>query len=597
MMLPPRDDLHFVLFDWLQAGTLAQQPAFAHVDRDSMDAMIDAALDLAEAEFLPHAAKSDANPPTFNDGRVAIIPEVAQALAAYRESGFFGMQAPLDEGGLGLPYTLAAAIAGIFSCANVATNGYAFLTQAAANLIREAGSEDQKRRYLPPLVEGRWFGTMCLSEPQAGSSLADIRTVAEPLPDGRYALRGNKMWISSGDHEMAENIVHLVLAKIPGGPPGSKGISLFLVPRMQVDGDGQAGARNGVTLLGLNHKLGTHGQVNCLLGFGDEQTCIGELVGAPHDGLRGMFVMMNEARIGVGLGAAMGGYAGYRAALAYAKERRQGRAVNERDPATPMVPIIQHADVRRMLLRAKSYVEGSLALCLYAARLIDDAKSDGAAAQDAQALVDLLTPIVKAWPSDYALEANSIAIQVHGGAGYTRDFPVERLWRENRINAIHEGTNGIQAMDLLGRKLLGDGGKAFGLLSGRVAATLAAARQHSALAPLADILAPRWDKLGPAILAAGKTARTDLDLALANAYLLLDAMGHAVVAWLWLDQAVCAADALAAEGVSASRRALLQGKQAAAQYFISWELPGKDAQLERFTAVDPLCRDLDAALL
>jgi hypothetical protein len=306
---------------------------------------------------------------------------------------------------------------------------------------------------------------------------------------------------------------------------------------------------------------------------------------------------MNEARIGVGLGAAMGGYAGYRAALAYAKERRQGRAVNERDPATPMVPIIQHADVRRMLLRAKSYVEGSLALCLYAARLIDDAKADGAAAQDAQALVDLLTPIVKAWPSDYALEANSIAIQVHGGAGYTRDFPVERLWRENRINAIHEGTNGIQAMDLLGRKLLGDGGKAFGLLSARVQATLAAARQDSALAPLADILAARWDKLGPAILAAGKTARTDLDLALANAYLLLDAMGHAVVAWLWLDQAVCAAEALAAEGVSASRRALLQGKQAAAQYFISWELPGKDAQLERFTAIDPLCRDLDAALL
>jgi butyryl-CoA dehydrogenase len=597
MMLPPRDDLNFLLFDWLQAATLTEQPAFAHVDRDSMEAMIDAALDLAEAEFLPHAAKSDANPPTFNDGRVAIIPEVAQALAAYRESGFFGMQAPLDEGGLGLPYTVTAAIGGIFSCANVATNGYAFLTQAAANLIRAAGSEDQKRRYLPALVEGRWFGTMCLSEAQAGSSLADIRTSAEPLPDGRYALRGNKMWISSGEHEMAENIVHLVLAKIPGGPPGSKGISLFLVPRMQVDGEGRAGERNGVTLIGLNHKLGTHGQVNCLLGFGEEQICIGELVGAPHDGLRGMFVMMNEARIGVGLGAAMGGYAGYRAALAYAKERRQGRAVNERDPATPMVPIIQHADVRRMLLRAKSFVEGSLALCLYAARLIDDAKADDAAAQDAQALVDLLTPIVKAWPSDYALEANSIAIQVHGGAGYTRDFPVERLWRENRINAIHEGTNGIQAMDLLGRKLLGDNGKAFALLSARVEATLAAARRDPALSPLADILAMRWAKLGPAIHAAGRTARGDLDLALANAYLLLDGMGHAVVAWLWLDQAVCAGAVLSSGDISAPRQALLLGKQAAARYFISWELPGKDAQLERFTAIDPLCRDLDPAQL
>ncbi|HWR95678.1 MAG TPA: acyl-CoA dehydrogenase [Arenimonas sp.] len=597
MMLPPRDDLHFLLFDWLHAETLAAQPAFSHVDRDSMDAMIDAALDLAEAEFLPHAAKSDASPPTFSDGRVSIIPEVAKALAAYREAGFFGMESPLDEGGLGLPYTLVAAIGGVFSCANVATNGYAFLTQAATNLIREVGSQDQKRRYLPALVDGRWFGTMCLSEPQAGSSLADIRTVAEPLPDGRYALRGNKMWISSGDHEMAENIVHLVLAKIPGGPPGSKGISLFLVPRRQVDAEGHAGARNGVTLLGLNHKLGTHGQVNCLLGFGDDEPCIGELVGAPHDGLRGMFVMMNEARIGVGLGAAMGGYAGYRAALAYAKERRQGRAVGERDPGTPMVPIIAHADVRRMLLRAKSYVEGSLALCLFAARLIDDAKADGAGAAEAQALADLLTPIVKAWPSDYALEANSIAIQVHGGAGYTRDFPVERLWRENRINAIHEGTNGIQAMDLLGRKLLGDGGKAFGLLTQRVDATLAAARRDAALAPLAETLALRWSKLGPAIHAAGQTARDDLDLALANAYLLLDAMGHAVVAWLWLDQAVCASGMLAAGGLSAPRQSLLQGKQAAAQYFIRWELPGKDAMLERFTAIDPLCRDLDPALL
>ena len=594
-MLPPRDDLHFLLFDWLQAEKLSAIPEFAHVDADTMQAMLDAALALAEAEFLPHAAKSDANPPQFKDGRVELMPEIAQALAAYRDAGFFGMGTPPDEGGLGLPYTLVATIGGIFSCANVATNGYAFLTKAAANLIREVGSEDQKRRYLPPMVEGRWYGTMCLSEPQAGSSLADIRTTAEPLPDGRYALRGNKMWISSGDHEISENIVHLVLAKIPGGPAGSKGISLFIVPRRHVDGEGNAGARNGVTLIGLNHKLGTHGQVNCLLGFGESETCIGELVGAPHDGLRGMFVMMNEARIGVGIGATMGGYAGYRAALAYAKERRQGRAVGERDASSPMIPIIAHADVRRMLLRAKSYVEGGLALCLYAARLVDEAKSGGPGAAESQALVDLLTPIVKAWPSDYALEANSIAIQVHGGAGYTRDFPVERLWRENRINAIHEGTNGIQAMDLLGRKLLADGGRAFALLSARVEATLAAARNDEALAPLAAILESRWANFAPAIQAAGAAARADMDLALANAYLLLDAMGHAVVAWLWLDQALIASR-LQAEA-SGPQRSLLQGKIAAARYFITWELPGKDAQLVRFGALDPLCRDLDPELL
>lgn len=591
-MLPPRDELNFLLFDWLKLDAMPVRQDCAQLDRESVEAMLDAALDLAEAEFLPHAAKSDAYPPIFADGRVSIIPEVAQALAAYREAGFFGMEAPQSEGGLGLPYTLVATIGGIFSCANVATNGYAFLTLAAGNLIREVGSEAQKRRYLPAMMDGRWFGTMCLSEPQAGSSLADIRTTAELLPDGRYALRGNKMWISSGDHEMAENIVHLVLAKIPGGPPGSKGISLFIVPRRIVDADGNAGERNGVTLLGLNHKLGTHGQVNCLLGFGEHEPCIGELVGAPHDGLRGMFVMMNEARIGVGLGATMGGYAGYRAALSYAKERRQGRSVNERNPSTPMLPIIAHADVRRMLLRAKSFVEGGMALCLYASRLVDDAKAEDAGAAEAQALVDLLTPIVKAWPSDYALEANSIAIQVHGGAGYTRDFPVERLWRENRINAIHEGTNGIQAMDLLGRKLLGDGGKAFGLLSARVEQTLAAARQDAAISPLADSLAARWAKFSPAIANAGREAQGDLDLALANAYLLLDALGHAVVAWLWLDLALCAGTQLTNTELSDSRRHLLLGKQAAARYFITWELPCKDALLERFAVLDPLCRDL-----
>ena len=260
-----------------------------------------------------------------------------------------------------------------------------------------------------------------------------------------------------GEHELGGNIVHMLLAKIPGGPPGTKGISLFIVPKFRVDADGQVGARNGVTLAGLNHKLGYRGTTNCLLNFGEDGECIGELVGAPHEGMRQMFRMMNEARIGVGIAAAAIGYAGWRAALAYARERTQGRAMGQRDPATPMVPLVAHADVRRMLLRAKSYAEGALALCLYSARLVDEAH-DGDA--EAQALLDLLTPIVKAWPSDYALAANDIAIQVLGGAGYTRDFQVERLWRDNRLNAIHEGTNGIQALDLLGRKILGDGGKA-----------------------------------------------------------------------------------------------------------------------------------------
>ena len=256
------------------------------------------------------------------------------------------------------------------------------------------------------------------------------------------------MWISGGEHELAENIVHLVLAKIPGGPPGSKGVSLFVVTRYR------DGAPNGVTLAGLNHKMGYRGTVNCLLDFGGSGECVGELIGEPHQGLRQMFHMMNEARIGVGIGAAAIGCAGYEIALRYARERRQGRLPGQRDPSSPMLPLIAHADVRRMLLKAKSQAQGALALCLYAARLVNEV-ADGDA--EAQRLLDLLTPIVKAWPAEHALQANDLAIQVLGGAGYTRDFPLERMYRDNRLNPIHEGTNGIQAVDLLGRKVLGDG--------------------------------------------------------------------------------------------------------------------------------------------
>jgi butyryl-CoA dehydrogenase len=596
-MLPPRHDLDFLLHDWLRMSELAAHPRFAHVDRDTADAMLGAAIELAEQAYLPHAAKSDANPPTLVDGRVQLIPEIGQALAAYREAGFFGMEAPLEECGLGLPCVLASAMGGVFSAANVATNGYAFLTQAAANLIRHAASDEQRARWLPKMLAGEWFGTMCLSEPQAGSSVGDIRTIAEPRPDGTYAIKGNKMWISSGDHELAENIVHLVLAKIPGGPAGTKGISLFIVPRKRVGADGAITGDNGVTLVGLNHKLGTHGQVNCLLDFGGAGECIGELVGAPHEGMRHMFLMMNEARIGVGLGAAMSGYAGYRAALAYARERRQGRRPGERDASSPMVPIIEHVDVRRMLLASKAYVEGSLALCLYAAKLIDEARvGDDAARAEAQALVDLLTPVVKAWPSDYALAANDLAIQIHGGAGYTRDFPVERLWRENRINAIHEGTNGIQALDLLGRKLLGDQGRALGLLAARIQASLAACADDAELAPLAAELGAWLPRIGDAVARAGALAKTDPELAFGNAYALLDAFGHVVVGWQWLEQARVAGALLAGPDRGGPRADFLRGKRQAARWFITWALPTKRAPLALFAAGDATCRDATDAM-
>ncbi len=351
------------------------------------------------------------------------------------------------------------------------------------------------------MYEGRFFGTMCLSEPHAGSSLGDIRCSAEPIGNGDYRIRGSKMWISGGEHELSENIVHLVLAKLPDAPPGVKGISLFLVPRLRPDGD-DGHHDNHVVLAGLNHKMGQRGIVNRLLNFGEGGDCIGQLVGEPNRGLAQMFHMMNEARLEVGLGSVAVAYAGYRHSLAYAAQRPQGRHPDQRDPATGQVMIIEHADVRRMLLRQKSIVEGGLALCLYAARLVDEERtaSLNEGRHDAHLLLELLTPVCKAWCSHYGLQANELAIQVLGGYGYTRDYPVERLYRDNRINPIHEGTNGIQSIDLLGRKVALQDGAAMRRLMLLIQDDIAAADAHPSLAQHAQDLArpsiclarPRW---------------------------------------------------------------------------------------------------------
>lgn len=342
-----------------------------------------------------------------------------------------------------------------FQAANVGTASYPFLTIGNANLLLAHGSAEQVDTYVRPMVEGRFFGTMCLSEPQAGSSLADVTTRAEPQDDDSYRLFGNKMWISAGDHELSQNIVHLVLARITGAPAGVKGLSLFVVPKYLVSADGSIGERNDVALAGLNHTMGYRGTTNALLNFGEgfaspagAPGAVGFLVGQPHQGLASMFPMMNEARIGVGLGAAALGYTGYLRAVDYARSRPQGRSLDDKDPTTEQVPIIEHTDVRRMLLAQKAYVEGALALELYCSRLLDE-QLTAATAEDrdrALLLLDVLTPIAKSWPSPWCLEANSLAIQVHGGYGYTRGFAVEQLYRDNRLNPIHEGTHGIQAV-------------------------------------------------------------------------------------------------------------------------------------------------------
>jgi alkylation response protein AidB-like acyl-CoA dehydrogenase len=576
-----RRDLQFLLHEYLQIESLTQRPRFSGQSRADYDDVLELAERLADEKFAPHNREADISEPRIENGKVVLLPQVGEALTAFAEAGLLGTSADLSAGGMQLPTTLASAASAWFQAANTGTTGYAFLTIAAANMLIANASAEQIQQWAVPMLEGRYFGTMCLTEPQAGSSLADITTLAKPQADGSYRLFGSKMWISAGDHELSENIVHLVLAKIPGAPPGSKGISLFIVPRyLEEDAKGE---RNDIALVGLNHKMGNRGTVNTALVFGDgtfspggTAGAIGYLVGAEHRGLPYMFRMMNEARIGVGLGACAIGYTGYLKAVNYARERTQGRPLGSRDPTAPPVAIIEHPDVRRMLLAQKSYVEGGLALVLYCARLQDDAETleDAAAREGAERLLDMLTPIAKSWPSTWCLEANSLAIQVHGGYGYSREYDVEQHYRDNRLNAIHEGTHGIQAIDLLGRKVRRNHGDDYELLRTRITDTLGRAHARGGEAmDLAVSLELRLARLS-------ETTRTLLDAdeasALANATLYLEALGQIVVAWIWLEQF------LAAEGDDA----FYAGKRQAARYFFRYELPRADNPIDLLDQLD-----------
>ncbi|QDG53053.1 acyl-CoA dehydrogenase [Persicimonas caeni] len=587
-----RRDLDFLLYDCLHVDQLTEHPYFADHNRQTFEAVVDTAIRIARDKFEPHAAKLDREPPSFDGDRVHIIPEVAEAIEAFTEAGFLSASFDADDGGMQLPYSIAQAYMAVFYAANCATAGYPLLTLAAANLLATHATDEQKERFLEPMLQGRFFGTMCLSEPQAGSSLTDIETVAEPLGAGRYKIRGNKMWISGGDHELGENIVHLVLAKIPGGPPGVKGISLFIVPKMRLDDAGNPAEPNDVSLTGLNHKMGFRGTINTALNFGENDDCIGWLVGEEHQGLRYMFHMMNEARIGVGLGATMLGHAGYQHSLEYAKERPQGRPAADKDPTSEPVPIIEHADVRRMLLAQKAATEGALMLGLFCARLVDDIKlaevdEDTERAEQTSLLLDLLTPIAKAWPSEHCLEANKLAIQVMGGYGYSSEYPVERLYRDNRLNAIHEGTNGIQALDLLGRKVTMKNGAALQLLLGRVNADIERARQTPELVELADALETATQQAAKATMTlTGAAMQGKVDLFLANASVYLEMLGHIVIAWMWLQQATIAHNQLDEDGLDTAREQFLHGKLQAARYFFRWELPKVARHSELLSSLD-----------
>ncbi|MFY8118584.1 MAG: acyl-CoA dehydrogenase [Roseateles sp.] len=602
-----RQTLDFLLHDWLRVEQLNTRARFAEHSAETYGAVLDLAEKLAREKFAPYNRLADQQEPHFDGERVHLPEPTQAAMRAYAESGLLAASQDEAWGGMQLPCVIEMAAQSFISKASVAMSGYALLTQGNANLLMAHGSARQREVFARREFEGRWFGTMCLSEPQAGSSLSDIATRAEP--DGadfeqdplgpRYRLRGHKMWISGGEHEMSENIVHLVLAKIPGPDgqlvPGTRGISLFIVPKQMVDASGQlSGERNDVVLAGLNHKLGYRGTTNCLLNFGEGRFtpggragAVGYLVGRPGEGLKCMFHMMNEARIGVGLGAVMLGYAGYEASLDYARQRPQGRPMTAagKDAASPQRPIIEHADVKRMLLAQKSYVEGGLALALFCARLVDELHTgQPEAAAEAGLLLEVLTPIAKSWPSEWCLEANSLAIQVHGGYGYTRDFPVEQYWRDNRLNMIHEGTHGIQGLDLLGRKVVMEGGRALLTLAGRINKSIETALQRPGLSEMANGLAAALARLGRATKDAWASGQPEE--ALANATPYLQAFGHVVLAWIWLELA------LAVEGADSD---FAQGKRAAARYFHAYELPKIEAWLAVVSRREALCREMQDA--
>ena len=608
-----RSTLDFLLYEWLEVSSLQQRERFADHSRETFDAVLDTCERIAKEKYAPFNRLVDTEEPHF-DGEKVILPQATHdAQKAYAASGMLSASQDYDIGGMQLPYTVEAAANSFFAMASVSM-GSGLLTVGNANLLMVHGSDLQRQVFALNEFSGRWSGTMCLSEPQAGSSLSDVMTRATPDGDAfasdplgaRYRLKGNKMWISAGDHELTENIVHLVLAKIPDADgkliPGVRGISLFIVPKKMVNEKAElTGVRNDVALAGLNHKCGWRGTTNTLLNFGegkfrvktdnaasDGSGAVGYLVGEPGRGLSYMFHMMNEARIGVGMAATMLGMAGYEASLEYAKNRPQGRPVAGgsqkvvKDAAQAQVRIIEHADIKRMLLAQKSYSEGALALELYCAKLVDEQHTgDASAADEARLLLEVLTPIAKSWPSEWCLEANSLAIQIHGGYGYTRDFPVEQYWRDNRLNMIHEGTHGIQGMDLLGRKVLMEEGRGVHLLGARMRETADKAMVYPDLAADAKALNTALQKVIAATQMAWSSGQPQE--ALANAVPYLQAFGHLVLAWIWLD-------------VSASCRGAQTpaqtGRQAAAKYFFHYELPKIDAWLHVVSNRDMTCANL-----
>jgi len=593
----PRRDLDFLLYELLGVEQLAERPRFDGQGREVYDAVLDTAAGIANEHYAPNRKANDQQEPEVKNGVVVLQPGVKPAWDATAESGIIASTQDEARGGMQLPHVIASAAIAHLEAGNIGTASYPMLTAGASNLIAEFASEEQKHHWLPPMLTGRFSGTMALTEPDAGSALADVRTKAIPAGDGTYHIEGTKIWISGGDHELTENIVHLVLARIVGAPEGVKGISLFIVPKKHVGADGVVGAFNNVTLAGLIHKMGWRGTTSTLLNFGEQGPCVGFLIGEANHGLAYMFHMMNEARIGVGRAATAMGYEAFRYAVDYAQQRKQGRVPGEKDPKKPPVAIIEHADVRRMLLIGKCAAEGSMHLILACSRLVDEQQTglDAAAQQKATLLLEVLTPIAKSWPSIYCQDGISNALQVLGGYGYAREYDVEQLYRDNRLNQLHEGTNGIQALDLLGRKVTQQKGAAFTALVQEIAGTISEAEQAGGeFAPMAQALRAASERMAAVTQSLVGVMMADAARGLSNATAYLEMVSRVVYAWLWLRQAMVAERALAA-GAQGGDVAFYEGKRQAARFYYGTELPKHETDAALLMRNDASAFDMQVA--
>ncbi|GAB1259485.1 acyl-CoA dehydrogenase [Aurantivibrio plasticivorans] len=586
-------DIEFLLYEVLNTQALFKRPRYSEHTREIFAATLETARTIAEKYFANHYAKGDAEEPSFDGTNVHLIPETKEAWTHFADAGFLAAHYDFDEGGMQLPEIILRCAMAYIDAANIASAAYPFLTIGSANLIHTFGSTEQKAQFLPHMQSGRFAGTMALTEPNQGSALADITTYAVPNDDGSYRIFGQKMYISGGDQSITDNIVHMVLAKIKGAPPGAKGISLFICPKYLVDNEGNLGERNDVALAGLLHKMGNRNTTSTVLKFGENGGATGYLVGKPHHGLNYMFQMMNEARIGVGLGASVLGYQGFNYSLAYARERLQGRKPSNKDPLSKQIPLIEHSDVRRLLLAQKAYAEGALAMCLFGSSLFEDSRTAETEQQRSAAalLLDLVTPMVKSWTSTYGMKANEYAIQVLGGAGYTREYPVEQYYRDNRLNPIHEGAEAIHGLDILGRKITMKNGAALNLFIDRVEEDVNQAERLEQCSPLAGPIRKALSLLHDVSTTLTQKLAEDPDLALANATLYLDFFGRIFASWIWLQQAIAASKGLT---TSPHDDNFYQGKLKAAQYYIEWELPYTEVQaktLAEFNDIPHTMRD------